>query len=435
MIHMTVAFIGHGYVGLVTASVFADLGNTVWVVGRTKEKIENLKKGIVPFFEPGLAELVKRNVDAGRLLFTLDYKEAVVPSQIIFICVGTPPKKTGDADLTEVFNAAREIGKNLIGYKVVSVKSTVPPGTNKQVADVLSKYKPSGASFASASVPEFLREGTAISDTLHPDRVVIGTGSDRAAELLVELHKPIEGKIVLSNVETAELIKYASNSMLSTKISFANAIAILSEKVGADVEKVLEGVGLDRRIGRSFLYPGVGYGGSCFPKDVKALIAIARENGYDFSLLKAVEEVNKDVRNRFTRKIITHFGGSLKGKTIAVLGLSFKPDTDDMREAPSVDIIVDLVKKGASISAYDPEAMENAKALLPSSVRYAKSAYEAVHGADAVAVVTEWNEFRQIDLVRLAKELKERVLFDGRNVYDPQDLKDLGFVYYGVGRM
>lgn len=432
---MTVAFIGHGYVGLVTASVFADLGNTVWVVGRTKEKIENLKKGIVPFFEPGLAELVKRNVNAGRLLFTLDYKEAVVPSQIIFICVGTPPKKTGEADLTEVFNATREIAKNLVGYKVVAVKSTVPPGTNKKVADILTKYKPSGASFASASVPEFLREGTAISDTLHPDRVIIGTSSDRASELLMEIHKPIDGKTVLCNVETAELIKYASNSMLSTKISFANAIAILSEKVGADVEKVLEGVGLDRRIGRSFLYPGVGYGGSCFPKDVKALVAIAKEHGYDFSLLKAVEDINKEVRDHFTDKITKHFDGNVKGKTIAVLGLSFKPDTDDMREAPSLDIISELVKKGAHVTVYDPQAMENAKPLLPSQVRYAKSAYDAVRGADAVAVITEWNEFRQIDLVRLAKELKGRVLFDGRNIYDPQNLKDLGFMYYGVGRM
>jgi UDPglucose 6-dehydrogenase len=432
---MTVAFIGHGYVGLVTASVFADLGNTVWVVGRTKEKIENLKKGIVPFFEPGLAELVKRNVNAGRLLFTLDYKEAVVPSQIIFICVGTPPKKTGEADLTEVFNATREIAKNLVGYKAVAVKSTVPPGTNKKVADILTKYKPSGASFASASVPEFLREGTAISDTLHPDRVIIGTSSDRAGELLMEIHKPIDGKTVLCNVETAELIKYASNSMLSTKISFANAIAILSEKVGADVEKVLEGVGLDRRIGRSFLYPGVGYGGSCFPKDVKALVAIAKEHGYEFSLLKAVENINKEVRDHFTDKIAGHFDGNLKGKMIAVLGLSFKPDTDDMREAPSIDIISELVKKGAHVTVYDPEAMENAKPLLPSQVRYAKSAYDAVRGADAVAVITEWNEFRQIDLVRLAKELKGRVLFDGRNIYDPQNLKDLGFMYYGVGRM
>jgi len=432
---MTVAFIGHGYVGLVTASVFADLGNTVWVVGRTKEKIEKLKKGIAPFYEPGLSELVKRNVEAGRLLFTLDYKEAVLPSQIVFICVGTPPKESGEADLTEVFNAAREIGKYIRGYKVVTIKSTVPPGTNKKVSDIISETKEEGSSFAMASVPEFLREGTAINDTLHPDRVVIGTSSDRATDLLTEFHKPIDGTVVLSNVETAELIKYASNSMLSTKISFANAIGILSEKVGADVEKVLEGVGLDRRIGREFLYPGVGYGGSCFPKDVKALIAIAKIHGYDFSILTAVEEVNKQVKMNFIEKIITHFDGDLQGKTIAIFGLSFKPNTDDMREAPSIDIITKLQKNGARIVVYDPIAMENAKTVLPKGVAYAPSAYEAARGADAVAVVTEWNEFRQIDLVRLAKELKGRVLFDGRNIYDPQSVKDLGFMYYGVGRM
>lgn len=432
---MTVTFIGHGYVGLVTAAVFADLGNTVWVVGRTKEKIDNLNKGIAPFYEPGLAELVKRNVDAGRLQFTLSYKEAVTPSQIVFICVGTPPKKSGEADLTEVFNAAREIGKLIQGYKVIAVKSTVPPGTNKKVNEIIASVKADGSSYAMASVPEFLREGTAINDTLHPDRVVIGTASDRAMELLTEFHKPIDGKMVLCNVETAELIKYASNSMLSTKISFANAIAILAEKVGADVEKVLEGVGLDRRIGREFLYPGVGYGGSCFPKDVKALIAIAKTYGYDFALLNAVEEVNKQVKKNFIEKIVKHFDGRLKGKTIAIFGLSFKPNTDDMREAPSIDIIAELQKKGASIVAYDPIAIEKAKLVLPKGVKYAASAYEAAHGADAVAVVTEWNEFRQIDLVHLAKELKSRVLFDGRNIYDPQSMKDLGFMYYGVGRM
>lgn len=432
---MTVAFIGHGYVGLVTASVFADLGNTVWVVGRTKEKIENLKKGITPFYEPGLSELVKRNADAGRLLFTLDYKEAVVPSQIIFICVGTPPKETGEADLTEVFNASREVGKYIRGYKVIVIKSTVPPGTNKKVSDIIGAVKLEGSSFAMASVPEFLREGTAISDTLHPDRVVIGTTSDRATDLLREFHKPIDGTLVLSNVETAELIKYASNSMLSTKISFANAIAILSEKVGADVEKVLEGVGLDRRIGREFLYPGVGYGGSCFPKDVKALIAIAKTFGYKFTLLTAVEEVNTQVKKNFIEKIVKHFEGDLKGKTIAIFGLSFKPNTDDMREAPSISIIEELKEKDASIVVYDPVAMKNAKTVLPKGIGYADSAYHAARGADAVVVLTEWNEFRQIDLVRLAKELKGRVLFDGRNIYDPQSMKDLGFIYYGVGRM
>ena len=432
---MTIAFIGHGYVGLVTAAVFADLGNTVWVVGRTREKIEKLKKGIAPFYEPGLEELVKRNVDAARLVFTLDYESAVQPSEIVFICVGTPPKENGQADLTSVFDAAEKIGKSLVGYKVIATKSTVPPGTNKKVTDILNRNKPEGASFAVASVPEFLREGTAIGDTLRPDRVVIGTTRDRAEKILLDFHTSINGQRVLCNPETAELIKYASNSMLSTKISFANAVALISEKVGADVEKVLEGVGLDRRIGRSFMYPGVGYGGSCFPKDVKALIAIAQEHDYEFALLKAVDAINSNMMKHFVDKIVRHFKGKLSGRTIAVLGLAFKPNTDDMREAPSIEIIRSLLAKGARVSAYDPVAMENAKLYLPPSVRYEKNPYDTAKGADAVVVVTEWNEFRQLDLVRLAKELKGRVIFDGRNIYEPEVVKNLGFMYYGVGRM
>src|SRR3989344_6345095 len=431
---MTIAFIGHGYVGLVTAAVFADLGNTVWVVGRTKEKIERLKKGDPLIYKPGLEELLKRNLTAGRLKFTLDYKEAVVPSTVVFIAVGTPSKENGEADLSSVFAAAEAIGKSLAGYKVVVTKSTVPPGTGKRVSEIVDKAKPEGSSFAIASVPEFLREGTGLSDTLHPDRVVIGTNSDRARDILTELHKPIDGKVVHCNVETAELIKYASNSMLATKISFAHAVAFLSEKVGADVERVLEGVGLDKRIGRNFLYPGVGYGGSCFPKDVKALIAIAGEHAYDFGLLRAVQEVNDQARKFFVEKIKKHFG-SLKGKTIAVLGLAFKPDTDDMRDASSIYIISSLIQSGANVVSYDPVAMENAKKVLLHGVRFANDAYEAAKNADAVAIVTEWNEFRQIDLVRLAKGMKHLVLFDGRNIYEPAAVRSLGFMYYGVGRM
>jgi len=432
---MTISFIGHGYVGLVTAAVFADLGNTVIVVGRTKEKIDRLNQGIAPFYEPGLSELVKRNVEAKRLMFTLDYGEAVKQAQIIFICVGTPPKNNGEADLTQVFQAAENIARKMNSYKVIVTKSTVPPGTNQKVADIINKYKPESSSFSFASCPEFLREGSAISDTRHPDRVVIGSVSERALNLLLELHKPIDGEKIICNVETAELIKYASNSLLSTKISFANAIAVLSEKVGADVEKVLQGVGLDRRIGRSFLYPGVGYGGSCFPKDVKALIALASKVGYDFNLLKAVEEINKNARKYFIDKIYKHFDGSVKGKKIAVLGLSFKPDTDDMREAPSIDIISDLIKSGAKLSVFDPIAMSNAKMILPSGVVFARSAYDAAKDADAVLVITEWNEFKQLDLVKLAKVMKQMVLFDGRNIYDPENVKKLGFSYYAVGRM
>lgn len=432
---MTIAFIGHGYVGLVTAVVFADLGNTVWVVGRTKDKIERLKKGIMPFYEPGMKELVERNFKADRLRFTINYKEAVAASEVIFICVGTPPKDSGEADLSSVFSAAESIGKNLFGYKVIVTKSTVPPGTNKKVSEIIDSVIPNGASYAIASVPEFLREGTAISDTRHPDRVVIGTTSERAKALLLELHKPIGGKTVLCNVETAELIKYASNSLLSTKISFANAIAMLSEKVGADVEYVLEGVGLDQRLGRKFLYPGIGYGGSCFPKDVKALIALSKAQGYDFELLKAVDKINKEILSHFVDKIIHHFEGNVKNKTFAVLGLAFKPDTDDMREAPAIGIINALKSKGAIIRAFDPIAMENAKKIFPKGVQFMEDAYSAAKDADAVLVLTEWNEFRQLDLVRIAKELSGRVLFDGRNIYDPERVKSLGFMYYGIGRM
>jgi UDPglucose 6-dehydrogenase len=431
---MTIAFVGHGYVGLVTAAVFADLGNTVWVVGRTKEKIDRLKTGDPLIYEPGLEEVVKRNVTAGRLKFTLDYKEAVVPSSVIFIAVGTPSTKEGKADLSQVFAAAGEIAKSLVGYKVIATKSTVPPGTGKKVTEIIQNNKPEGSSFAIASVPEFLREGTGLSDTLHPDRVIIGTNSDRATEILTQLHKSINGKLVLCNVETAELIKYASNSMLATKISFANAISHLAEKVGADVERVLEGVGLDKRIGRSFLYPGVGYGGSCFPKDVKALIAIAHEYNYDFELLRAVHNINTQARTNFVEKITKHYP-DLTGKKITILGLAFKPDTDDMRDAPSIEIIKSLQQKGAIITVYDPIAMEKAKLVLPEGIEYAKDSYSAANGADAVVIVTEWNEFRQLDLVRLAKGMKHLVLFDGRNIYEPAATKSLGFMYYGIGRM
>jgi UDPglucose 6-dehydrogenase len=429
---MIITFIGHGYVGLVTAAVFADLGNTVWVVGHTKEKIDNLKKNIMPFYEPGLEEMVKRNFKAGRIKFTLDYHEAVSVSEVIFIAVGTPPKPSGEADLTAVFTAAKEIAKNLNGYTVVVTKSTVPPGTNRKVGEILTSNKPVGASFDIASCPEFLREGTALSDTMHPDRVVIGVDHQKAAKVLIELHKPIDGKTVICGVETAEMIKYASNSLLSTKISFANALAFLSEKVGADVEQVLEGVGLDRRLGRAFLYPGVGYGGSCFPKDVKALISIASDLGYDFDLLKAVEHVNHQAIDFFIKKIIEVIK-PLKGKTVGVLGLAFKPNTDDMREAPSVKIINALLKNGAKIKVYDPIAMDNAKKLL-GKVQYCKNAYQAAEKTEALIIVTEWNEFRQLDLKKIKHIMKAPFIFDGRNIYDPVKIRQLGINYYSIGR-
>lgn len=428
---MTIAIIGHGYVGLVSAAVFADLGNTVQVVGRTKEKIDNLKKGITPFFEPGLREMVSRNLEAGRLKFTLDYAEAISPASIIFICVGTPSASTGEADLSAVYTAAREIGKNLKGYAVVVTKSTVPVGTNRQVAKIIKKVNHQ-AVFDIASCPEFLREGSALSDTMHPDRIVIGTETKKSEALLRDLHSKIDGELICTTIETAEMIKYASNSLLSTKISFANAMSFICDAVGADVEQVLHGVGMDKRLGRSFLYPGVGFGGSCFPKDVKALIAIAKQNGYDFQLLRAVYQVNDEAKQRFLEKVIEGMGG-VAGKTIAVWGLSFKPDTDDMRDAPSVDIIKGLTAQGAAVRAFDPQAQENARRVLP-DIHYCTSPQDAAYGADALLLLTEWNEFKQIDLMKIKKLMKSPVLFDGRNVYDPAKVREMGFRYKAVGR-
>jgi len=430
---MTITFVGHGYVGLVTAAIFADLGNTVWVIGHTPEKIENLKKGIIPIYEPGLEEVVMRNVKAKRLLFTLDYEEAIPASKVIFIAVGTPPKATGEADLSVVFAVAEKVGKYLDGYTVVITKSTVPVGTNRKVKEIIEKVKPQKATFDIASVPEFLREGQALSDTLHPDRIVIGIESKEARDALVELHKPIDGKLIVTTVETAEMIKYAANAFLAMKISFANAIAQLSEKTGADGLRVLEAIGYDKRIGSSFLSPGAGYGGSCFPKDVRALIAIAKANGYDFTLLRDVEEINAEAIKSMATKAKKLLDGNVKGKTIGVLGLSFKPDTDDMRDAPSILIIKELQKNGAHIKAFDPIAMKNASKKLE-YVTFCSNAYETAKDVDLLLVITEWNEFRQLDLQKIKNSMKQAILLDGRNIYDPAKMKKLGFVYQGVGR-
>ncbi len=430
---MTITFIGHGYVGLVTASIFADLGNTVWVIGHTPHKIENLKKGILPIYEPGLEEIVKRNVKAKRLLFTLSYKDSIPVSDAVFIAVGTPPKKNGEADLSAVFEVAKKIGENLKGYTVVATKSTVPVGTNKKIKDIINQTKKSSIDFDIASVPEFLREGQAISDTLHPDRIVIGTQSKEAKDLLVKLHVSIDGDIVLTDIETAEMIKYAANSFLATKISFANAIAHLSELTGADGLKVLEAVGLDKRVGNQFLSAGAGYGGSCFPKDVKALIAIAEKAGYNFSLLKDVEEINHNSIIRIVDKAVKLLDGSLKNKNIGILGLSFKPNTDDMRDAPSLVVIHKLLEKKAKIKVYDPIAIENAKKIL-NHVEFCANPYSLAMGCDLLIIMTEWNEFRQLDLMRIKNSMTKAILLDGRNIYEPQTLRDLGFVYQGVGR-
>lgn len=429
---MKITFIGHGYVGLVTAAIFADLGNTVYIIGHTKEKIENLKKGILPIYEPGLEEIVKRNVDEGRLIPTLDYLPAIPESEIVFIAVGTPPQKTGDAELAVVFEVAEKVAKHLSGYTVVSTKSTVPPGTNKKIKRIISETKSAAAEFDLTSVPEFLREGSAIADTLHPDRIIIGGESEKAKKILADLHKPLGGEVVLTNLETAELIKYASNSFLATKISFANAISKLAEKCGANGPDVLQGIGLDKRIGTAFLSAGAGYGGSCFPKDVKALLAIAKDYDYNFGLLDEVERINEYARRDIVKKAKL-LGGDLRGKTIGILGLSFKPNTDDMRDASSVFIINLLRNEGAKIIAYDPQAMENAKKIVP-EITYANDAYEVAKGADVLIIVTEWNEFKELDLKKIAVEMNTPNIVDGRNIYDPAVLKKIGFNSIGVGR-
>ena len=429
---MTITFIGHGYVGLVTAAVFADLGNTVNVVGHTPEKIENLKKGIIPIFEPGLSELVKKNIDAGRLMFTLSFDKVIPEADVVFIAVGTPSTTTGDADLSTVLDVAEKIGKNLKGYTVVATKSTVPAGTNKKVQRILAESKPKGAEVSYASVPEFLREGSAISDTVNPDRIVIGASDSRAQKLLIKLHEPIKAPVVLTNFETAELIKYAANSFLALKISYANAIAKLSELLGADALKVLEGIGMDKRIGSLFLSPGPGYGGSCFPKDVKALITIAKDNDYAFSLLEEVENINSQMRRDVVKKARKALG-ELRGKKIGILGLAFKPNTDDMRDAPAIDIITLLVNDGAQICAFDPEAMGNAKTVLP-KIEYARDMYSVADGADLLIVLTDWNDFKEIDLGEIKKRMKTLSIIDTRNIYEPSEIVKAGFSYIGVGR-
>lgn len=431
---MTITFVGHGYVGLVSAAVFADLGNTVWVIGRTYKKIENLKKGILPIFEPGLEEIVKRNVKAKRLIFTLDYSPAIPTSNVVFIAVGTPPKTNGEADLSVVFKVAEKIGRNLGSkYTVVVTKSTVSVGTNKKVKKIITKVKNKNADFDVASIPEFLREGQAISDTLHPDRIVIGTESQRAQDVLLELHNPINSNNFLTNIETAEMIKYAANAFLATKISFANAIAHLCELTKADGLKVLEGMGFDKRIGSSFLNPGAGYGGSCFPKDVKALIAIAKQYGYNFELLKTVEKINRMATLNIVAKARKLLDGDVEGKTIGILGLSFKPDTDDMRDAPSIAVITKLQEGKGLIKAYDPVAVSNGKKILK-NVEFCKDAYSVAKDSDILIVLTEWGEFRQLDLQKIKNLMRNAIILDGRNIYDPKKAREMGFIYRGVGR-
>ncbi len=428
---MTITFVGHGYVGLVTACVFADFGNDVWVVGHTPEKIERLKKGDPIIYEPGLRELLEKNLKANRLHFTLDYSQAIPESDIVFIAVGTPPKENGEADLSAVLAVGKNIAEHLKKpFTVISCKSTVPVGTNKKIEEILYKNKPKNVEVAVASCPEFLKEGTAIYDTLNADRVVIGSESKKAIDLLIKLHEPIKGKRIITDLASAELIKYTSNAMLATKISFANLISFYCEKTGADVEQVLDAVGLDKRIGRIFMDPGVGYGGSCLPKDVMALTTIGRKLGIDIQFLEAVEKINKQSRENLLQKVTKH----ISGKHIAIWGLSFKPNTDDVRSAPSLFVIESLLKDEKLISVYDPVAMENIRKKYTTSITYCSDPYEAAKEADGLIILTEWNEFRQVDFIKLKKIMKSPVILDGRNMYSPDTIEKFGFHYYSVGR-
>jgi len=433
---MRIAMIGTGYVGLVSGACFSEFGVHVTCVDKDASKIERLKRGEIPIYEPGLDELVARNVAAGRLSFTLDLKEAMTGADAVFIAVGTPTRRgDGHADLSYVYAAAEEIAANLDHYTVVVNKSTVPVGTGREVKAIISRTNPN-ADFDVASNPEFLREGSAIGDFMRPDRVVIGTSSERAAEVMRRLYRPlylIETPIVLTSLETAELTKYAANTFLAAKITFINEIADLCEKVGANVHDVARGIGLDGRIGKKFLHPGPGYGGSCFPKDTLALVRTAQQVGSPLRIIETVVDINDKRKKQMAERIVAACGGSVSGKTVGVLGVTFKPNTDDMRDAPSLDIVPALQAAGATVRAFDPAGMHEAEKLLPGVV-WAKDAYGALDGADCVAILTEWNEFRALDLKRVKALLKRPVMVDLRNVYNPEDMAAAGFAYSSIGR-
>jgi UDPglucose 6-dehydrogenase len=431
---MNVCVIGTGYVGLVTGAVFADLGNDVICVDTNEQKIENLKKNIMPIYEPGLEEMVKRNQEDGRLSFTTDTAEGVRRSAVIFIAVGTPPAADGSTDLRYVEAAAKTIAASIDQYKIIVNKSTVPPGTGDFVRRTIEANKLRKVDFDVVSNPEFLKEGTAIADSLVPDRIVIGAPSQNVAMALLELYAPLEAPMLITDVASAEMIKYASNAFLATKISFINAVANICESVGADVQLVAKGMGSDKRIGKEFLGAGLGYGGSCFPKDTLSLIHTAKAFGESFEILEAVVRTNEARVPRFIERIRGVLGNDLKGKRIGVLGLAFKPDTDDMRDAKSVEVINALAKLGAKFAAYDPIAVENAKPMLPSDVEYVNTPYEAAAGADALIIMTEWKEFRGLKLEQIRDAMKRPLVFDGRNIYAVDRMQRLGFEYVSIGR-
>jgi UDPglucose 6-dehydrogenase len=436
---MKIAVVGTGYVGLVTGTCFAEVGIDVTCIDIDQKKIENLKKGILPIYEPGLEELVSRNVEAGRLNFSTSLPESIKGCDVAFIAVGTPPGEDGSADLKYVLGVAREIGENINDYIVVVTKSTVPVGTatkvNQAVKDALTKRN-MNIEYDVASNPEFLKEGAAVDDFLKPDRIVVGIQSKRAEDIMRKLYKPflLNGHpIIFMDIPSAEMTKYAANAMLATKISFMNDVANLCEIMGADVNLVRKGIGSDPRIGNKFIYPGIGYGGSCFPKDVKALIRTAEENGHKMRILQAVEDVNEDQKSVLFNKVIKHFNGNLKGKTFAMWGLSFKPKTDDMREAPSLVIIENLLKAGANVKAFDPVAMHEAKKMIGEQITYCKDQYDTLIDADALLIATEWPEFRSPNFNVMGKLMKTKTIFDGRNIYELDEMKELGFSYYCIG--
>lgn len=442
---MRVCMIGTGYVGLVTGACLAESGNDVWCVDVDENKISRLNDGHIPIYEPGLEEVVKRNVDQKRLRFTTDLKEALDASLFVFIAVGTPPANDGSADLQFVLKAAEQVGELMEGYKIVVAKSTIPVGTTFRIKETvqaaLKTRVREDLEFDVAFCPEFLKEGSAVDDFLHPDRIVIGTENGRTTEFLKELFAPFvmrENRLYDMSIPSAELTKYAANAMLATRISFMNELARLCEHVGADIEEIRTGIGTDSRIGSAFLYAGLGYGGSCFPKDVKALASSASTRGVDLSIVRMVEETNKLQRKVFADKILGHYGGNIRGRTFALWGLSFKPHTDDMREAPSVEIGRVLAENGGTLRVFDPVAMEKAEELLPKSgqIVYCGDAYEAVEGTDALVLVTEWPQFRRPDWERIKGLMNpDPVIFDGRNQYSPERKRRLGFIYYGVGRV
>jgi len=432
---MNISVIGTGYVGLITGVCFAEFGLSVTCVDEDIKKIRLLKKGSVPFYEPGAKELLQRNLKAGRIHFTTSIAEAVNSSLVILIAVGTPPRGDGSADMSHVEDVAREIARHINSYKVIVTKSTVPVGTGERLRKIISKHLKERVDFDIVSNPEFLREGAGIEDFMRPNRVVIGASSQQAIAIMKDLYRPlylIETPFVITDVKTAELIKYTSNAFLATKISFINEIANLCEAVGADVQVVAKAMGLDQRIGSKFLHAGPGYGGSCFPKDTLALLQIAKEKGGDLEIVKAAISVNKNQKEKMVKKIKDAIG-LLKGKTIAVLGLSFKPNTNDIREAPSLYIIKRLLKEGAKIKAYDPVAIENTRKIFP-KITFCKDSYDAVKGVDAIVIVTEWNQFRNLDLQKIKTLVKDDFFFDLRNIYEPDKLRRFGFSYYSVGR-